>query len=98
MLGGGMVSRVSAPEQKPLPVPVSTTHVMSLSASISSNTAASGTINSNAIEFIRSGRFIRMTAVPGRGRSTRTTGSPASLFWEWTSGSLIHVVSRTWPG
>ena len=66
MLGGGMVSRVSAPEQKPLPVPVSTTQVMPLSASISSNTAASGTMSSNAIEFIRSGRFIRMTAVPGR--------------------------------
>ncbi|NDH88266.1 MAG: enoyl-CoA hydratase, partial [Actinobacteria bacterium] len=54
--------------------------------------------STHAFEFIRSGRFIRMTAVPGRGRSTSTTGSPASLVWEWTSGSLIHVVSRTWPG
>ena len=33
MLGGGMVSRVSAPEQKPAPVPVRITQVVSLSSS-----------------------------------------------------------------
>ena len=35
-------------------------------------TLLSGTITSNAIEFIRSGRFSVISAMFGRGRSTRT--------------------------
>ena len=39
MLGGGSDGPVSAPEQKPRPVPVSTTQVVALSSATSANAA-----------------------------------------------------------
>ena len=78
MFGGGPPSLlVSAPEQKPRPLPVSTTQVVSLSSATKSNALRSGTISSNAIEFIRSGRLRVITVVCGRGLSIRTRSSVA---------------------
>ena len=62
----------SAPEQKPLPAPVSTTARTSLSSEISRSRSRNGTITSNDIEFIRSGRFRVTRATPGAGWSSST--------------------------
>src|SRR3954451_24636255 len=62
----------SAPDENPRPAPVSTTARTSLSWVSSSSTFFNGTMTSNAIEFIRSGRFRVTNATCGRGRSTRT--------------------------
>ena len=72
MLGGGSLSCVSAPEQKPRPVPVRITHQASLSSATSAMASWSGVTSSNAMEFMRSGRFSAITRVCGRGLSTRT--------------------------
>jgi hypothetical protein len=71
MFGGGSDSCVSAPEQKPRPTPVRTTHHVSLSCATSASASCSGTTCSNAIEFMRSGRSITITLVCGRGFSIR---------------------------
>ena len=71
MLGGGSVSCVSAPEQKPRPSPVRITHHVSLSRATSASASWSGTTSSNAIEFMRSGRSITITLMWGRGFSIR---------------------------
>ena len=72
MLGGGDESSWSAPEQKPRPTPVRITTRTSLSAAAASSASCSGTISSNDIEFIRSGRFSVTTRTCGRGSSTIT--------------------------
>ncbi len=62
----------SAPDEKPRPAPVSTITRVALSYVNSSRTLLSGTMTSNAIEFIRSGRFSVTSATFGRGWPTRT--------------------------
>ena len=57
----------SAPEQKPRPAPVTTTTRTSLSLLTASSVSRNGTITSNAIAFMRSGRFSVMSATCGRG-------------------------------
>ncbi|SKV42907.1 Uncharacterised protein [Mycobacteroides abscessus subsp. abscessus] len=70
--GMGPADFWSAPEQKPLPAPVMTTARTSLSWLISTSICLKGSITSNAMAFIRSGRFRVTRAISGRGRSTRT--------------------------
>src|SRR5262245_44193132 len=72
LFGGGVMSRVSAPEQKARPLPVSTTVQASLSCATSAKASCSGATSSKAIEFMRSGRSITITLVCGRGFSIRT--------------------------
>jgi len=72
MLGGGVASFWSAPEQKPRPTPVRITTPVSLSAATCWSASCSGTTSSKAIEFMRSGRSITITLVPARGFSMRT--------------------------
>ena len=62
----------SAPEQNPRPAPVRTTARTSLSSEISRSRSRNGTITSNDIEFIRSGRFRVSRAMPGAERSSNT--------------------------
>lgn len=72
MFGITPESSRSAPEQKPLPAPVITTTRTSLSRLTASSASRNGIITSNAMAFIRSGRFRVMSATPGRGLSTST--------------------------
>ena len=72
MFGTMPASSRSAPEQKPWPAPVSTTTRTSLSWLSASSASRSGIITSNAIAFMRSGRFSVTSATSGRGLSTRT--------------------------
>ena len=64
----------SAPEQNPWPAPVRTTTRVSLSRLTSSSASRSGIITSNAMEFMRSGRFNVTSATWGRGFSMSTNG------------------------
>ena len=57
----------SAPEQKPLPAPVITTMRTELSVPTSRRASRKGIMTSNAMAFIRSGRFSVTTATPGCG-------------------------------
>ncbi len=62
----------SAPEQNPRPAPVTTRTRTSLSLLTASSVSRKGTITSNAIAFMRSGRFSVMSATCGRGWSSST--------------------------
>ena len=70
--GGTPADSWSAPEQKPLPAPVTTTARTVLSSPSERRASRKGTITSYAIAFIRSGRFRVTTATAGSGRSTST--------------------------
>src|SRR5690349_17226858 len=70
--GGTPADSWSAPEQKPRPAPVITTARRELSCPRSTSCSRNGTITSNAIAFIRSGRLRVTTATSGTGRVTRT--------------------------
>ena len=62
----------SAPEQKPSPAPVTITTRVSLSLATASSCSLNGSITSNAIAFIRSGRLSVITVTCGTGLSTMT--------------------------
>ncbi len=62
----------SAPEQKPSPAPVMMTTRVSLSLATASSCSLKGSMTSNAMAFMRSGRFNVMTVTCGTGFSTMT--------------------------
>ena len=72
MLGMTPASSRSAPEQNAPPAPVRTTTRVSLSSLASSSASRNGIITSNAMAFMRSGRFSVISVTCGRGLSTRT--------------------------
>ena len=57
MWGGAPAPTRSAPEQNPGPAPVTTTARQSLSTLVASSCSRNGTMTSNAMAFIRSGRL-----------------------------------------
>ena len=69
MFGTMPESSRSAPEQNPCPAPVSTTTRTSLSWLNVSSASRSGIVTSNAIAFMRSGRFSVTSVTRGRGFS-----------------------------
>ena len=85
----------SAPEQNPCPAPVSTTTRHSLSRLISRRASRSGTITSNAIAFMRSGRFSVTSVTCGRGFSI-TMNDMAGVYVRLLWGPLGPAVSA--PG
>ncbi len=85
----------SAPEQNPCPAPVSTTTRHSLSRLISRRASRSGTITSNAIAFMRSGRFSVTCVTCGRGFSI-TMNDMAGVYVGLRWGPLGPAVSA--PG
>ena len=77
----------SAPEENPRPAPVSTTARTELSWVSSSSTPLSGTMTSNAIEFIRSGRF----------SVTSATFGPRAVDEDESSGSVTDCTLSRAP-
>ena len=69
MFGGAPLFSRSAPEEKPWPAPVRMTTRLSLSRLTSRSASRSGTITSNDMAFMRSGRFSVIRVTEGRGLS-----------------------------
>ena len=93
----GMVpgSSRSAPEQKPLPAPVRTMTRMSLSSPMLRNASRKGIITSNAIAFMRSGRFKVTRATWGCGEETSTNAISGIV--EGGGARQIDVASQWCP-
>jgi hypothetical protein len=99
MFGTMPESSWSAPEQKPCPAPVTTTTRVELSLPTLASSSRKGIITSNAIAFIRSGRFSVINATPSCGRDTSTNPIARAFHISRDAGSEhppAYIVASCW--